>query len=84
MAVRKIAISVPEDVVRQVDRAARRARLTRSAFITDLLRRGAAARSDAEVTRRVNEVFADPELANEQVRASEDFLGAGSRRRAPR
>ena len=83
MPVRKIAISVPEEVLRHVDRAARRAGLTRSGFITALLRRGASARSDAEVTRRLNALFADPEIAGEQRSTSEGFLRAGPRRPAP-
>jgi hypothetical protein len=83
MPVRKIAISVPDEVVRHVDRAAKRAGLTRSGFITALLTRAAAARSDAEVTRRLNALFADPDLADAQRRTSEVFLRAGPRRAAP-
>ena len=57
MPVKKIAISVPPDVIRQVDLAARERGVTRSRFITDVLRRVARARSDAEIKRRVNEVL---------------------------
>ncbi|RMH38346.1 MAG: hypothetical protein D6689_19800 [Deltaproteobacteria bacterium] len=66
MAVKKIAISVPEDVLAQVDRAAAQLGVPRSRFISDVLRRVASARSDAEIRRRVNAVFADPEVAREQ------------------
>lgn len=66
MAVRKIAISIPEDVVRAVDHAAARRRTTRSAYIADVLRRVAHARSDAEITRRINAVVADATVAREQ------------------
>lgn len=66
MAVKKIAISVPEEVIEQVDRAAARRKMTRSAYISWVLRRIARARSDAEVTRQVNAFFADAELDREQ------------------
>jgi hypothetical protein len=54
MAFKKIAISKPEDVVKAVDRAAAHQRTTRSPYIADGLRRVARARSDAEITRRIN------------------------------
>jgi len=73
MATRKLAISVPEDVVHDVDAAAKKRGMTRSGFITDILRRIARARSDAEISRRVNEVFADPEVAKEQAETARKF-----------
>jgi metal-responsive CopG/Arc/MetJ family transcriptional regulator len=76
MPVKKIAISVPPDVIRQVDLAARERGVTRSRFITDLLRKAARARSDAEVTRRLNELFADPEVAAEQRREARMWVQA--------
>ena len=66
MAVRKIAISIPEDVVEAIDQAAARRSTTRSAYIADVLRRVARARSDAEITRRINEVLSDASVAREQ------------------
>lgn len=66
MAAKKIAISVPEEVLTAVDRAAAERSVTRSRFITDVLRRVAAARTDAEVRRRVDELFSDPRIAGEQ------------------
>ena len=78
MAVRKFAISVPETVMRHVDRAARRRGMTRSGFVSQVLARVAEARTDAEISRRVDAFFADPELAGEQRRAVRAL-----RRRAP-
>lgn len=73
MAARKIAISVPEEVIHQVDHAARRHGMTRSAFIAHVLGRVARARTDAEISRRVNELFSDPEIAREQVETAKAF-----------
>jgi hypothetical protein len=80
MPVRKIAISVPEDVLLQVDRAAKSRGMTRSRFISQALRRIAGARRDAEITRRIDELFSDPEIAREQV----DTARAFQRARSPR
>ena len=79
MPVKKFAISVPESVMREVDLAAKSKKTTRSAFIADVLRRVARARSNAEITRRIDEVFADPELADEQRRTAKAFLAIAPR-----
>jgi macrodomain Ter protein organizer (MatP/YcbG family) len=70
---RKFAISVPEAVMRHVDRAARRRGMTRSRFVSHVLARVAEARTDAEISRRVDALFADPALAREQRRTARAF-----------
>lgn len=76
MAVHKFAVSIPEDVMAEVDGAAQRRGVTRSRFISDVLRKVARARTDAEITRRLDEVFGDPEIAREQRRTSRELLTA--------
>ena len=76
MAARKFAISVPEQVMRHVDRAAARRGMTRSRFIADVLARVAKARTDAEISRRVNALFSDPEVAREQADTARVFRRA--------
>jgi metal-responsive CopG/Arc/MetJ family transcriptional regulator len=80
MAVRKIAISVPEEVLRQVDRAAKARHMTRSRFISRALARIASARRDAEITRRIDEILSEPEVAREQVETARAFQRARSAR----
>ena len=80
MASKKFAISIPEDVMAHVDRAAAARGLTRSGFIARVLRRVARARADAEVTRRIDELFADPAIAAEQRGSAVAFLRARPRR----
>ncbi|MBI2897693.1 MAG: type II toxin-antitoxin system HicB family antitoxin [Deltaproteobacteria bacterium] len=80
MGVRKIAISIPEEVLRQVDRAAKDRHMTRSRFISRALARIAQARRDAEITRRIDEVLSDPELAREQAETARAFQTARSAR----
>ena len=73
MAARKFAISVPEQVMGEVDEAAAERGWTRSRFISHVLRIAARAQSDAAITRKVNALFADPELAREQRETAEAF-----------
>ena len=70
MPVRKIAISIPEDVLAQVDAAAAERGENRSRFITQMLQLLAQARTDREISRRVDAVFADLEVAREQVKTA--------------
>ena len=70
MPARKIAISVPEHVLAQVDAAAAERGENRSRFITQMLVLLARARTDREIRRRVDAVFADPEVAREQLRTA--------------
>jgi metal-responsive CopG/Arc/MetJ family transcriptional regulator len=74
MTVKKLAISLPVEVVREVDRAAAARGVTRSRFISEVLCRTARARRDAEITRRLDELFADHELADEQRDTSKQYL----------
>ena len=73
MPTKKIAISVPEDVIAEVDRAAADAGTTRSGFITSVLRRIARARSNAEMTRRINAVFAESDIMKEQAQTTRAY-----------
>lgn len=76
MPVTKFAISVPEDVMRRVDRAAARRGITRSRFISTILALAADTQRDAEIRERVDALFADPEIAREQSRAARRFARA--------
>ena len=73
MAHRKTAIAVPAEVLDEVDRAARARGESRSRFITRVLRLAVRARRDAEVTRRLDALFADESLAEEQRREADDL-----------
>jgi len=73
MAHRKTAIAVPEDVLDEVDRAARMRGESRSRFISRILRLAMRARRDAEITRRLDALFADESLVEGQQREAEDL-----------
>ena len=77
MAVRKTAIAIPDEILTEVDRAARERGESRSRFISRVLRLTLRARRDAEVTRRLNELFADEALRGEQRRDARDLADLG-------
>jgi Arc/MetJ-type ribon-helix-helix transcriptional regulator len=77
MATRKTAIAVPEEILAEIDRAARERGESRSRFITRVLRLTLRTRRDAEVTRRLNDLFADKALRQEQVRDASELADLG-------
>lgn len=78
MPLRKTAIAIPEDLLSAVDRAARARRESRNRFVTRVLEEAVRARRDAEVTKRLDELFADPDLAREQSRGASALDSAGT------
>ncbi len=73
MPLRKTAIALPPELLMELDRMARVRRKSRNRFITQVLEEAVRARHDAEVTRRLDELFADPELSREQVSEAAAF-----------
>jgi metal-responsive CopG/Arc/MetJ family transcriptional regulator len=78
MACLKIAITVPEEIVTQVDDAARKRGESRSTFISRVLRAALRARRDAEITRRLDELFQNEEVAAEQARVTRELDAVGT------
>ena len=68
MPLRKTAIAVPDDLLASVDRVARARGESRNRFVTRVLQHAVRARRDAEITRRLNELFVVPEVARQQAR----------------
>src|SRR5213594_2514034 len=81
MPLRKTAITVPDDLLAAVDRAARERHESRNRFVTLVLQHAVRARRDAEITRRLNELFATPDLAKQHSREASalDAIGTDCR-----
>ena len=77
MAHRKTAIAVPEEILEEVDRAAHERGESRSRFISRVLRLAVRARRDAEVTRRLDALFADESLREDQRREADELAQLG-------
>ena len=80
MAATKFAISVPTEVMQEVDRAAEARGITRSRFISEVLRRVARAKRDDDISRRIEAVLSDPELAEEQSTTAAEYRRIRPRR----
>lgn len=78
MPLRKTAIALPADLLAEVDRAARAEHQSRNRFVTRVLEAAVRARRDADVTRRLNELLADPDLSREQLRTAAELDAAGT------
>ena len=78
MASSKIAITIPEEVLADVDAAARARGETRSGFISRILRTALRARRDAGITRRLNGLFADESVVASQDRITREMDSAGT------
>ena len=78
MPLRKTAIAISEDLLSAIDRAARSRGETRNRFVTRVLQEAVRARRDADVTRRLNDLFSDEELAREQARSASELDAAGT------
>ncbi len=61
--VRKTAIALPSGLLDDVDRAAAERGESRSRYIARVLRMAVRARNDAEITRRLDELFVDDRTA---------------------
>lgn len=78
MPLRKTAIAISEELLVAVDRAATARRETRNRFVTRVLEQAVRARRDADITRRLNELFADSDLADAQRREAAELDVAGT------
>jgi metal-responsive CopG/Arc/MetJ family transcriptional regulator len=78
MPLRKTAIAISDELLSAVDSAAEARGESRNRFVTRVLEEAVRARNDAEVTRRLNELFADPELAQEQARTAKELDAVGT------
>lgn len=74
LVIRKISISVPEDILKNVDRLAREAKLTRSALISKILREVSRASDDGSLIARINDLFNDSSVQEEQRRTADLFF----------
>lgn len=78
MPLRKTAIALPAELLAEIDRAAHTRQESRNGFITRVLETAVRARRDADVTRRLNELLADPDTSQEQLRTTAELDAAGT------
>jgi hypothetical protein len=78
MPLRKTAIAIPETLLSAVDRAAQARGESRNRFVTRVLQEAVRARRDADITRRLNELFSDTGVAREQAQGAGALAAVGT------
>lgn len=78
MPLRKTAIAVSDDLLAAVDRAARERHESRNRFVTRVIQYAVRARRDADVTRRLNDLFSAPEVGDQQSRSAFELDAIGT------
>ena len=78
MRLLKIEIVVSGDLLLEIDHAARMRGESRDRFVTRVLRESVRAQQDAEVTRRLDDLFSEPELSRYQKRVAAELDVAGT------
>jgi metal-responsive CopG/Arc/MetJ family transcriptional regulator len=78
MPLRKTAIALPDNLLAAVDRAAESRGESRNRFVTRVLQEAVRARRDADVTKRLNELFTNVEIAQEQARTADELDAVGT------
>jgi metal-responsive CopG/Arc/MetJ family transcriptional regulator len=72
MAVAKVALSLPTPLLAQIDRHARKSRLSRSAFVREVMERTLRQPHQDEILRKARSIYA--EVGDEDRALSETFL----------
>ena len=72
MAVAKVALSLPEPLITQIDRLAKKAGLSRSAFVRQAVERTLQESAETQSLRTAYQIYA--EIAEEDRMLSERFL----------
>ena len=78
MPLRKTAIAIPDDLLTAVDRAAQSRGESRNRFVTRVLEEAVHARRDAEVTKRLNELFAHDDFSQDQAQTASEWDRVGT------
>ena len=74
----KIAFSLEPELLRALDEAARRRRVSRSRLIREAIKRSLDEERTARLREKINEVFADEATSREQVETAEALLSVTS------
>ena len=78
MNTQKVAITVPKDLIVMVDKISRLKVISRSKFISELLREKVRNEEERQLREAYNRVFSDDLIQKEQLDTAEWFEGSGN------
>ncbi len=76
MNTQKVAITIPKDLIAVIDTMSRQNGVSRSKFITQVLREKILSEKDRQLKEAYNQVFSDNSIKEEQLDTSAWFDGA--------
>ena len=79
MNTQKVAISMPADLVVQIDIISKQKGMSRSRFISTVLREKVLNEKERQIKEAYNRVFSDDSIKKEQLETSLWFDGAGNK-----
>jgi metal-responsive CopG/Arc/MetJ family transcriptional regulator len=79
MNTQKIAITVPSDLLDIIDKTTEKSRMSRSKFISRLLREKLLDERNRQLKDQYDKVFSDSAICDEQLKTAMWLDGAGSR-----
>jgi len=74
----KVAITIPADLVIMIDDISKKLGLSRSKYISTVLREKVISENERQIKDSYNRVFSDDSISNEQLQTSIWFDGAGN------
>ena len=74
MSMKKVAISLPEPVLKTIDQLATRRGESRSHVIASILSRVTRAKRDRDIAAQIDALFTDETIVAEQKRTAAEFL----------
>jgi metal-responsive CopG/Arc/MetJ family transcriptional regulator len=77
MNTQKVAITVPNDIIAVIDKISKQEGISRSKYISRLLKDKILEEHEKKLTCVYNEIFSDESIRKEQLETSEWFEGTG-------
>ena len=78
MHTQKVAITIPADLVIMIDDISRQMGLSRSKYISTVLREKVLSEKERQIKDSYNRVFSDDSIKKEQLHSTKWFDGAGN------
>ncbi|CAB1076942.1 hypothetical protein D1AOALGA4SA_4739 [Olavius algarvensis Delta 1 endosymbiont] len=78
MNTQKVAITIPADLVIMIDDISKKMGLSRSKYISTVLREKVISENERQIKESYNRVFSDDSIRDEQLQTSIWFDGAGN------
>lgn len=78
MHTKKVAVTIPKDLITMIDHISKKRGLSRSRFISIVLREQLTLERNRDIREAYDQVFSDESIKNEQLSCARWFEGLGS------